>query len=57
MTGALGGPAWWPLVPMLLVTPLVSFALNRAWVFGRLSPAPRGSAPPESRLVTAATRP
>jgi putative flippase GtrA len=24
----------WPLVPMLLVTPLASFWLNRRWVFG-----------------------
>lgn len=27
------GPWWWPLVPVLFVTPLVTFALNRFWVF------------------------
>ncbi len=30
----LDGPWWWPLVPILFVTPLVSFSLNRFWVFG-----------------------
>ena len=30
----LHGPWWWPLVPILFVTPLVTFALNRFWVFG-----------------------
>jgi putative flippase GtrA len=34
LTGLLGGPTWWPVVPMLFVTPLVTFALNRQWVFG-----------------------
>ncbi|HYE28516.1 MAG TPA: GtrA family protein [Allosphingosinicella sp.] len=34
LTGLLDGPTWWPLVPMLLVTPAVTFALNRQWVFG-----------------------
>ncbi len=29
----LGGPTWWPIVPIVLVTPLVTFALNRRWVF------------------------
>lgn len=24
---------WWPLVPMMLVTPAISFTLNRLWVF------------------------
>lgn len=33
LTGPLAGPTWWPLVPMLFVTPLVTFALNRRWVF------------------------
>ncbi|MFN3943656.1 MAG: GtrA family protein [Allosphingosinicella sp.] len=32
-TGLLAGPTWWPLLPMLLVTPLVTFTLNRKWVF------------------------
>jgi putative flippase GtrA len=27
------GPAW-PIVPMLFVTPAVTFVLNRQWVFG-----------------------
>ena len=30
----LNGPWWWPLVPILFVTPLITFALNRFWVFG-----------------------
>lgn len=29
----LAGAWWWPLVPIVLVTPLVTFALNRLWVF------------------------
>lgn len=29
----LAGPFWWPLIPILFLTPLVSFALNRWWVF------------------------
>lgn len=29
----LAGPWWWPLLPVLFVTPLVTFALNRLWVF------------------------
>ncbi|MGQ0587995.1 MAG: GtrA family protein [Sphingosinicella sp.] len=28
------GEWWWPLLPIVLVTPLVIFALNRRWVFG-----------------------
>ena len=32
-TGPMGGPTWWPLVPAVLVTPIVTFALNRKWVF------------------------
>lgn len=28
------GPTWWPVIPILFVTPLVTFALNRRWVFG-----------------------
>jgi len=34
LTGLLHGPAWWPVIPMVLVTPLVAFGLNRQWVFG-----------------------
>jgi putative flippase GtrA len=33
LTEPLGGPDWWPVVPMLFFTPLVTFALNRRWVF------------------------
>ena len=29
----MAGPWWWPLVPIVFVTPLVTFALNRLWVF------------------------
>ena len=29
----LGGAWWWPLVPILFVTPAVTFTLNRQWVF------------------------
>ncbi|HWT12186.1 MAG TPA: GtrA family protein [Allosphingosinicella sp.] len=29
----LGGPTWWPVLPILFVTPLLTFALNRRWVF------------------------
>ncbi|MFS0773127.1 GtrA family protein [Sphingomonas sp. 1P08PE] len=29
----LAGPWWWPLIPVLFVTPLAIFALNRLWVF------------------------
>ena len=28
-----GGPTWWPIIPFVLVTPWVSFALHRKWVF------------------------
>ena len=30
----LGGPIWWSVVPIVLVTPLVTFSLHRRWVFG-----------------------
>lgn len=30
----LGGPIWWSVVPIVLFTPLVTFSLNRRWVFG-----------------------
>jgi putative flippase GtrA len=29
----LHGPWWWPLIPVLFVTPLLTFAINRIWVF------------------------
>ncbi len=31
---ALGLPEWTPVLPLLFVTPLAMFALNRNWVFG-----------------------
>lgn len=34
LTKALHGPDWWPIIPMLFVTPFATFALNRQWVFG-----------------------
>ena len=34
LTEPLHGPTWWPVIPMLFVTPLVTFYLNRQWVFG-----------------------
>ena len=30
----LDGEWWWPLLPIVFVTPLIIFALNRRWVFG-----------------------
>lgn len=29
-----GGPTWWPIIPFITVTPWVTFALHRKWVFG-----------------------
>ena len=29
----LDGPTWWPTVPMVLVTPLLTFALHRRFVY------------------------
>ena len=29
----LGGPTWWPTVPMVLFTPLLTFALHRRFVY------------------------
>lgn len=29
----LGGPTWWPTVPMIAFTPLVTFALHRRFVY------------------------
>jgi putative flippase GtrA len=34
LTGPLHGPTWWPLVPAIFLTPLVTYLLNRQWVFG-----------------------
>jgi len=29
----LGGPTWWPTIPMILFTPLLTFALHRRFVY------------------------
>lgn len=29
----MGGPTWWPVIPIIFATPVVTFSLNRAWVF------------------------
>ncbi|MDT9599460.1 GtrA family protein [Sphingosinicella rhizophila] len=29
----LGGQVWWSVIPILFVTPLVTFSLQRRWVF------------------------
>ena len=29
----MGGPTWWPVLPIIFVTPLLTFSLNRRWVF------------------------
>jgi putative flippase GtrA len=34
LTKYLGGPTWWPVIPIILVTPIITFTLNRRWVFG-----------------------
>ncbi|MGH6612847.1 GtrA family protein [Sphingomonas sp.] len=34
LTGPLHQVAWVPLIPVVLITPLATFALNRQWVFG-----------------------
>ena len=31
---ALGLPDWTPVLPLLFVTPLLMFGINRQWVFG-----------------------
>ena len=33
LTGLFGLTPSWPIIPMLLVTPLATFELNRRWVF------------------------
>jgi putative flippase GtrA len=30
----LGAPTWWPIIPIIFVTPIITFTLNRRWVFG-----------------------
>lgn len=33
LTGPLHQPAWVPLIPVVTVTPIATFVLNRQWVF------------------------
>lgn len=33
-TGPLGLDPAWPILPMVLITPAITFTLNRRWVFG-----------------------
>ncbi|MEO8176595.1 MAG: GtrA family protein [Sphingomicrobium sp.] len=30
----LHGPTWWPVIPIIFVTPVLTFVLHRRWVFG-----------------------
>ena len=34
ITGPLHGATWLPLIPIVTITPVATFALNRQWVFG-----------------------
>jgi putative flippase GtrA len=29
----LGGPTWWPIIPMVFLTPILTFALHRRFVY------------------------
>ena len=29
----IGGPTWWPVIPIIFFTPLLTFTLHRRWVF------------------------
>ena len=29
----LGGPSWWPTIPMVFLTPLLTFTLHRKFVY------------------------
>lgn len=33
LTKYLDGPNWWPVIPIIFVTPILTFTLNRRWVF------------------------
>ncbi|MGY4395256.1 putative flippase GtrA [Sphingomonas sp. UYAg733] len=37
LTGPLHQPNWVPLIPVVLITPIATFALNRQWVFGEMA--------------------
>lgn len=30
----MGGPTWWPIPFIICITPILTFTLNRKWVFG-----------------------
>ena len=30
----LDGPTWWPIIPNVVLTPLMTFVLHRRWTFG-----------------------
>lgn len=30
----MGGPTWWPIPFIVFITPILTFTLNRKWVFG-----------------------
>jgi putative flippase GtrA len=34
LTKHLDGPTWWPVIPIVFATPILTFTLNRRWVFG-----------------------
>ncbi|MBA4048413.1 MAG: polysaccharide synthesis protein GtrA, partial [Sphingomonas sp.] len=34
MTALLGLPSWAALIPVITITPIATFVLNRQWVFG-----------------------
>lgn len=36
LTALLHQPNWVPLIPIVTITPLATFALNRQWVFGSM---------------------
>jgi putative flippase GtrA len=33
LTKHFDGPNWWPVIPIIFVTPILTFTLNRRWVF------------------------
>lgn len=33
LVNQMGGPVWWSVIPIVFVTPLLTFSLNRRWVF------------------------
>lgn len=37
LTDLVSGPVWLPVLPMIFITPLLSFQLNKRWVFARVT--------------------